>query len=196
MKLIIVRHGETIENKLGIMQGHLPGNLTEKGMLQAENIGLYLKKEKIDVIFSSDLKRAKDTAKIIGKNLVGVPLKYTKKLREKDLGELTGKYKKDFNWSLKDYFFVVYENKKGEKNKDFLNRCKGFIDFLLNKYNDKTILLVCHNGVGRALISIITGKSYSKKTTSFKNNNLFFFNVKSIDNKNFKLISNKKITLK
>ena len=65
MKLIIARHGETEENKKGILQGHLPGKLTELGIEQSKKLALRLKNEKIDAIYSSDLARASNTAKEI-----------------------------------------------------------------------------------------------------------------------------------
>jgi broad specificity phosphatase PhoE len=65
MRLILTRHGETEENKLGIVQGHMQGTLSKEGIHQAEKLAERLRKEKIDAIFSSDLKRAVDTSKII-----------------------------------------------------------------------------------------------------------------------------------
>ena len=65
MKLIITRHGETEENKAGIIQGHLPGHLSEAGIEQAKKVAFRLKDEKINFIYSSDLDRAADTAKEI-----------------------------------------------------------------------------------------------------------------------------------
>jgi len=43
MKLILTRHGETIENQKGIMQGHLPGHLSKQGVEQAKKLALRLK---------------------------------------------------------------------------------------------------------------------------------------------------------
>ncbi len=187
MKLIITRHGETVENTKGIMQGHIPGTLTKKGILQAKDISKRLKTKKIDVFFSSDLKRAKDTIKQIHKSHKTKPLIFTKELREKNLGELTGKTKKEYNWDLKSYYFVIYENKKGEKNKDFLKRAKNFLLFLLTNYKAKTVLITCHNGIGRAIISIIKQEKYTDKVTSFNNNDVFIFDLE---------LKNKKIILK
>ncbi len=183
MRLIITRHGETVENTKGIMQGHLPGKLTQKGILQAKKIGQKLKSEKIDLFFSSDLKRAKDTIKEIHKHHKDKPIIFTKELREKDLGELTGKFKKDFKWNLKDYYFVIYENKEGEKNKDFLKRAKSFLTNLYNNYKDKSILITCHNGIGRALISIIENKDFNKEIKSFNNDDVFAYNIEKVKNK-------------
>jgi len=65
MKLIIVRHGETEENKKGIVMGHLPGKLSQEGINQIKKVALRLKDEKIDFIYSSDLTRASDTGLLI-----------------------------------------------------------------------------------------------------------------------------------
>ena len=73
MKLIITRHGETIENAKRICQGHLGGNLSKKGKLQAKKLAERLKNEKLDVIYSSDLKRTKDTTKEIKKYHRNIP---------------------------------------------------------------------------------------------------------------------------
>ena len=63
MKLIITRHGETIENVKGIAMGSLPGNLSKKGKKQAKLVAKRLKNININAIYTSDLKRAYDTAK-------------------------------------------------------------------------------------------------------------------------------------
>lgn len=62
ISLILSRHGETEENKLHIMQGQMPGHLSELGKQQAEQLAELLEEEEIDVIVSSDLARSYDTA--------------------------------------------------------------------------------------------------------------------------------------
>ncbi len=63
MKLILVRHGETEENKnLILIGGECQGTLSEKGKQQAKEMALKLKDVRIDVICSSDLARVVDTA--------------------------------------------------------------------------------------------------------------------------------------
>jgi broad specificity phosphatase PhoE len=63
IKLLMVRHGETEDNKTRTIAGHRPGKLTPAGIAQASKIGEYLKKEKMvfDQIFVSDLGRTKET---------------------------------------------------------------------------------------------------------------------------------------
>ncbi len=84
MKLIITRHGETEENRTGIVQGHLPGQLSESGIEQAQKLALRLKGEKIDVIYSSDLDRASDTAKEIAKDHPSVPIRFVRDLIDQE----------------------------------------------------------------------------------------------------------------
>jgi broad specificity phosphatase PhoE len=61
MRLILVRHGETIENRTGISMGHSPGKLTPEGIEQARTLSKHLRDEKIDKALCSDLKRAPAT---------------------------------------------------------------------------------------------------------------------------------------
>ncbi|MFH8132552.1 MAG: histidine phosphatase family protein, partial [Candidatus Aenigmatarchaeota archaeon] len=67
MKILLVRHAETEGSEKGIFLGSIDESLNEKGRKQAEKLAERLKKEKIDVIFSSKLKRAKETAEIINR---------------------------------------------------------------------------------------------------------------------------------
>ncbi len=93
MKLIITRHGETIENKAGILQGHLPGQLSAEGIGQAKALGKRLQSEKIDVIYASDLQRVVDTTREITSYHPDTEVIFTKELRERDLGEFQGQNK-------------------------------------------------------------------------------------------------------
>ena len=67
MIIYIVRHGQTEENLQRILQGHMPGTLTEKGKEQVRKTAELLAKEgvKFTKLVSSDLKRAMDSAHII-----------------------------------------------------------------------------------------------------------------------------------
>ncbi len=87
MKIILTRHGRTVENDVGILQGHLPGTLNESGLSQARKLAERLSGERIDRAFSSDLARAADTAKAIMAFHPGAPLEFTQELRESSLGD-------------------------------------------------------------------------------------------------------------
>ncbi|MFH1072456.1 MAG: histidine phosphatase family protein [Nanoarchaeota archaeon] len=158
MRLIITRYGETEENKAGIMMGHLHGTLSDVGIDQAKKVAERLKSEKIDYIYSSDLARAADTAKEIGKYHKKVPIEYVKDLRERNLGEFQGRKKSDFGWDIKDLVGTRVEPKTGETTEHMFQRAESFLKRVIRKHKHETVLLVGHNGIGKALIAAITGK--------------------------------------
>lgn len=111
MIIYIVRHGQTAENLQMILQGHLPGTLTDKGKEQVRNAAEHLAEKDVQFkcIVSSDLKRAMDSANIISERLK-LPVFPMEILRERDWGKYTGmpvseaadKYKKDGKWMFPD----------------------------------------------------------------------------------------------
>ena len=96
----IARHGQTNWNILGKTQGHGNSDLTEKGKEQAKQLANALKDYPIDMIFTSDLGRAIETAQIIG-NEIDVKVQKTKALREMGFGAWEGllidEIKKDYS---------------------------------------------------------------------------------------------------
>ncbi len=182
MRLIITRHGETEENKAGILQGHMEGVLSQKGIEQAKKVALRLKDEGIDCIYSSDLKRAANTAKEIAKYHSDIPLEFTQELREMFLGEWQGKRKKDLGIN-KCVSVSSLSPKNGETIEKLFDRAKKFLTELLEKYTNETILLVGHNGIDNALIAVILGKTHEdiKAMESLRNTgiSIFEFNKES-----------------
>lgn len=84
--LLLVRHGETEWNKLGKFQGCTDIELSKDGINQAENLKLKLNEE-FDVIYSSPLKRAYETAKILAKDK---DITILEDIREINFGEWEG----------------------------------------------------------------------------------------------------------
>lgn len=84
--LLLVRHGETVDNVRQIMQGQTQGELTPNGIGQARALAAELKDTPIDVFVSSDLKRAFDTCVILAAAHGVSPdaIVQTKLLRERD----------------------------------------------------------------------------------------------------------------
>jgi len=89
VKLILVRHGETIWNRDNRVQGLSDIALTERGRKQVEHLARSLRNEKIDVILSSPLSRARETARTINR-YHGVAIELDDDLRELDVGDLDG----------------------------------------------------------------------------------------------------------
>jgi len=162
MKLICVRHGETEENIKQIIQGHLQGKLTNDGIEQAKRVAKKLKDKKIDHIYSSDLARARDTAKEIAKFHLKTPIKFVEELRERKLGWLEGKQKGVdlLNWEekRKKYYKPDCRPRGGESYRELYERTKKFLYKILDKHKEDTVLFVSHGGTMKALVGFITNK--------------------------------------
>ncbi|XP_059644223.1 phosphoglycerate mutase-like protein 4 isoform X2 [Cornus florida] len=90
-EIIVIRHGETEWNANRRIQGHLDISLNEVGRQQAVAVGDRLSTEpKISVVYTSDLKRALETAEIIARSCGGLEVIKDPDLRERHLGDLQG----------------------------------------------------------------------------------------------------------
>ena len=150
--IIYTRHGETDWNKEKKIQGSKDIPLNAKGIEQANNLHELLKDRQIDIIFSSPLNRAKETANIIrGERPIDIivdPL-----LKEQCYGDLEGKPMIDNPEYLlhKNSFFKRYPN--GESYFDVYHRVATFFEKIKKDYDGKvsTILIVAHGGMSREI---------------------------------------------
>jgi len=183
MKLIITRHGETEENKLDILQGHLPGKLSSEGIIQAKKVAERLRDEKIDYIYSSDLARSSDTAKEIARFHPNIPIEFVSELREKNMGAWEGKSRKELGLDSTPRANWVFP-KDCETSEEIFNRANNFFQKILLKHSKEIILLVGHSAINRALIAVITNKSASeiKLIEHPHNTSIFVFEIN--ENKN------------
>ncbi len=149
MRLILVRHGETKENREHIMQGQTPGHLTKTGIKQASKLGLRFKKEHFDIIYSSDLLRCKDTLKEIKKYHPKTPIKYAKELRERKFGVWEGKHHDviDAHLNKRRIKWSDWKPSGGESSVTMTNRVKRFFKKMIRNHPEQTVLWVTHGGV-------------------------------------------------
>lgn len=154
MKLILTRHGETIENTRQILTGHLPGTLTKKGMEQAEKLSEKLRNEKIDAIYCSDLERARKTAEIVRKFHKESRLIELKELREVDLKEFTGKPGSAIDWKQRPASIESLEEMQA--------RAKKALETAFRQYPVGTVVFVGHDEINRAIITCIQNRPASE----------------------------------
>ncbi|MCM1312549.1 MAG: histidine phosphatase family protein [Bacteroides sp.] len=150
--IYLMRHGETEENKARILQGHLPGKLTPEGIRQAEGAGAKLAGMAIDAIVASDLKRCVDTAEIINRNL-HLNIVYTKLLRERDWGSVTG--------VATDENHKITVPADAESVKAIKARASIFMDYIRKTYPGQTVLVVTHGFFCRCLRAVHGGVDIS-----------------------------------
>ena len=149
MEILVTRHGQTDWNLAKKVQGLVNTDLNETGIEQAKATGEMLKDEKIDLIISSPLNRAMQTAEIIRGDR-DIEIITDNGIIERDFGEFEGMSPLEDNIFNPDEFWSYRDNHKYEKAeniRDCFDRVYAFLDNLPKKYPDKRILLVCHGGV-------------------------------------------------
>lgn len=140
--IYVVRHGQTDWNFEGRFQGRIDIELNETGREQAERTGEKLNGIKFDKVFSSPLKRALETARII----TDEPIEIDNRIIERCNGQLEGKLKTECE-NMVD-FTDGDEQKLGiEPLSDFRGRITDFFSELEEKYEGKNVLVVTHAGV-------------------------------------------------
>lgn len=159
MRLILIRHGETVENRKRIVQGHTHGTLSRNGVKQARLVAKRLSDLKIDLIFTSDLRRAKNTAKEIAKFHPESKFVDDIRLRERSFGIYDGKHKDVVIKRVLQKNDFSYKPPRGESFEDVIKRVKSFYKEILKNYAKKTVLVVAHGGILVFFTRLVLGKS-------------------------------------
>lgn len=147
-RLIIARHGETIENGLNICQGQKHGTLSEKGIKENENLGVQLKQFSFQTIYSSPLNRALQTAQAIHKHNNSSRIITDERLMERNLGVLQGKVYPQL------YFETdIYEDM--ETIESVAERSAAFLDEIRQNHNNETIVLVSHGYIIKVMLALL-----------------------------------------
>lgn len=148
MNLYVVRHGRTNHNEMGLFNGRTDEDINDTGVEQAKYLRDQISNIDIDLIICSPMKRARHTAEII--NCKNVPVIYDERLIERDTGEITLRpshtVDREAYWN---YYSTKYKNV--ERIPDLFKRVHSSLDDIKEKYKDKNILIVTHNGVSRAI---------------------------------------------
>lgn len=155
MKIYLTRHGQTEWNKADRVQGIMDSPLTQEGIEMAEVLRKTSKNIKFDKVYSSDLKRAEDTAKIIAPENEIVSTPY---LREIDVGNWSGRYfntLKEEDGELYTTYFNEphkYKREDGESLYEVMDRVKKFFEEYILNSEDENVLIVSH---GVTIVAIL-----------------------------------------
>ncbi len=168
-----VRHGETNWNKQHKLMGWQDISLNDKGIEQAQHSAYILNEIEISNIFSSSLKRASETASIIG-DICELEVKIIDGLKERCFGEYEGKSRDLLN----DLCFVSDLNKSSnmESYEEFETRVKKTINAITST-EFMYPLIVSHGGVFQCLASILA----NRKDILCSNGEIFYFSPSVID---------------
>jgi glucosyl-3-phosphoglycerate phosphatase len=164
-RIILLRHGQTDYNVAGRMQGHLDSVLTPAGHEQAAAAAPVLAALEPDRVISSDLRRAVDTAEVVGA-ACGLPVKFDVRLRETHLGLWQGRTVAEIDRSYPDAIAAwrsdpTWAPPGGESRVAVVARSRPVVDELDAELGDEaastTVLLVAHGGLIAGLVTGLMG---------------------------------------
>lgn len=160
--VILCRHGESEGNREGRFGGHSATPLTERGRAQASATGALLARSGIDVIYTSDLVRAVETAALIAEATAVTP-EPTFALRERSVGDLTGLTFEEARVRYADAYAALLRHELhacppgGESYAQCRKRAAAFLEQALERHPGAKLLFVSHNLTLLQLIRHIMG---------------------------------------
>lgn len=167
-RVYIIRHAHApVVGDDGIVR-HCPGHpLSEEGRFQADKLAKFLKSSPIESIWSSDIRRTRETAERVGEEL-GLDVKIERGLREFSIGILEGKHITEVQSILKDMpgineFRELNKNDRfpeGESMEDLERRVVPVFEKIIMNDDARNICVVAHGGVNRILLIKLLGLPY------------------------------------
>jgi len=149
--LYLIRHGQSAGNAEGRFGGHGPTPLSDLGVKQAERTAKALAKEGINVIYSSDLIRAVQTAEPLAK-LLDIPINTSEAFRERNVGVLQGLTFDESRQNYpQDYYALINRNinhviTDGESYRQLLRRITGELRIILRTHQREKVAIFSHTG--------------------------------------------------
>lgn len=168
MELYLIRHGETVWNAKGLLQGKQDIELNEKGKEAAVNYGNKIKNLDFDVIYSSPLNRAYTTAKLIcgDKNIQIIK---DDRLRELSFGDCEGtdfRIWRDNNCPYHWFFDDPARYVPPANGETLQNLCSRTADFIKNELEPKInkvnrIMIVAHGALNASIMTNLEKRDLS-----------------------------------
>ena len=170
MKLILIRHGQSVANANKSVQGREEGKLTEKGVNQAKEAGKFLKENyKIDMVFCSPLARCVETLEnILDQYPIEGEMLMSKLLEERDFGEYSGTPENMIDWEQVNMDNKTNEEIGMESLEDLKKRVNLFLEDLKMEEPQKTVLVISHNEILKEMLTKLTNSKREKEIDNAK----------------------------
>lgn len=149
VRILLLRHGQSEWNAVGRWQGWADPPLSPLGRQQSRLAGKGL--DGIDVVVSSDLRRAVETAALMAESLSLVPGPVEPRLRERDVGEWTGLTRQEIEQRWPEELSTMAQPPGGESAEALQTRVLAAATDLARVYPDASLLAVTHGGAIRSL---------------------------------------------
>ena len=156
IEIVFETHALSEDNERGIATGWLPGRLGKRGRANAADMGRRRRGDSITAVFTSDLRRAAQTAEIAFGD-TDIPILYDWRLRECDFGTRNGSPAAEVKEDRLDYCDRPYPG--GESHDQAIARVARFLADLPTRWAGQRVMLIGHLATYRALEHVTTGRS-------------------------------------
>ncbi len=160
--IFLVRHGRTEANETGRFAGRTPESLLDKGREQAREAALLLKERGVEAIYSSPIRRAMETAEIMG-GITGAAVIPEPRVAEIDCPHWDGRLKRELladensGYALWKKAPHLYRHHSSEDLEKVLSRAKDAVADIYRRHLGGTVALVSHLSVLRCLVAHFSG---------------------------------------
>jgi broad specificity phosphatase PhoE len=153
VELVYETHSLSVDNERGIATGWLPGELSAEGRRLAKALGERRKDDGIACVFTSDLRRAVETAEIAfaGRD---IEVRRDARLRECDYGDLNGAPVGELDPRRR---FVDRPYPGGESYRDCVEKMRGFLADVVREFDGRRVLVIAHSAQRWALQHLLEG---------------------------------------
>lgn len=165
-RLVLIRHGESASNAGRWLSGiDTCGGLSDLGRVQAERLRdrLAASGERPDVLLSSTMPRAVQTAEIVAEAVDGVEVDAREELGERTPGECEGMTHDEYEQRYGKRPWADWEealSPGGESNEEFLARVRRVIPALAQEHDGRTLWVVCHGGIIMSTAALLMGTQH------------------------------------
>ena len=154
IELVFETHSTTVDNEQGRATGWLPGQLSERGRTQAQQLGRRRMSDGITAVFCSDLTRAAETASVAF-GTSGIPVLHDWRLRECDYGSRNGMPASELHADRIEHLDQPYPG--GESWRQAVHRVSRFLTDLPLRWNGCRVLVIGHVATRWGLDHFVNG---------------------------------------
>ncbi|ELY48660.1 histidine phosphatase family protein [Natronorubrum bangense] len=157
LRLLLVRHGESIYNEQNRLAGRTDVELNARGKRQAKALAERFRDTELDTVYSSSLSRALETATIASEPH-GIDITTVDTLCERSFGRLEERHKPAVERSRAETNVNRSEwcPPGGETRQDVADRVVPFVERLIDEHRGEVVMIVAHSGVNKTLLAALT----------------------------------------
>ncbi|MDX6366892.1 MAG: 2,3-bisphosphoglycerate-dependent phosphoglycerate mutase [Nocardioidaceae bacterium] len=154
IQVVFETHAPSVDNEQGVATGWLPGELSRRGRAAAAALGERRRDDRLAAVFTSDLRRATQTATIAFADS-DIPVLVDWRLRECDYGRLNGAPADDVHADRGRYLRSPYPD--GESWLQAVQRVSGLVKDLPSRWAGRRVLVIGHLATRWALETLLNG---------------------------------------